>query len=183
MDGHVLMPHPFTTPPPRIPSSKSRHASFGGFGSNQEPTTPMSIQGSFQHILRHLEDDDGGEKNAPRNKVKVMWSTEEEKCLARACSITTNDPNVGNAQNNKHFWQSTTVYYNENLPAGTRAGEWTAVKSHYYRIMLDVGKFSGWYNNSFSNRTSGQSDADVLVATHDMWKNAHENITFKCEHV
>ncbi|XP_073133706.1 glutathione S-transferase T2-like [Henckelia pumila] len=61
--------------------------------------------------------------------------------------------------------------------------EWNAIKSHYYRVMLDVDKFLGWYNNLLNNRASDQSDADVLSAAHDMWKNLHKNKAFKYEHV
>ncbi|XP_042442941.1 glutathione S-transferase T3-like [Zingiber officinale] len=112
-----------------------------------------------------------------------MWSTAEEKCLARAWGTITNDPQVGNAQKNKHFWQRTSTYYNDNRPTGTTAREWTSIKSHYYRVMPDIGKFSGWYNNFFNNRASGESDTDVLAATHDMWKKVHKNKTFKYEHI
>lgn len=103
--------------------------------------------------INHQDDEvDDKESNIPRNRVKVSWSTEEEKCLVRACDTTTNDPKICNAQNNRHFWQSTTAYFNDNRPPGMPTREWTAIKSHYHWFILDVGKFSEWYYNFFNNR-------------------------------
>ncbi|XP_073120095.1 glutathione S-transferase T2-like [Henckelia pumila] len=94
-----------------------------------------------------------------------------------------NDPKVGNAQKSKHFWQSTATYYNDNRPVGIPMREWNVIKSHYYRVMPDVDKFSGWYNNLLNNRASGPSEADVLAVAHDMWKTSNKNKTFKYKHV
>ncbi|XP_073130861.1 glutathione S-transferase T3-like [Henckelia pumila] len=172
---------------------ESQSYGFGGSGSDKEPTTPISRFGSqiSPHSTQpgieniNLDDDNSGakQKNVHRNKGKVMWSTEEEKCLARAWGTTTNDPKVENAQKSKHLWQSTATYYNDNRPVGTPMREWSLIKSHYYRVMPDVDKFSGWYNNFLNNRASGQSDANVLAAPHDMWKMSNKNNAFKYEHV
>lgn len=90
----------------------------------------------------------------------MIWSIEEEKCLGIACVTTINNPKVDNAQKNIHFWRSTTMYYNDNRSAGKPAREWMVMKSHYYRVMPDVGKFSRWYNNFFNNCTCGESVSD-----------------------
>ncbi|XP_042466245.1 glutathione S-transferase T3-like [Zingiber officinale] len=167
--------------------------SLGGSGSDRELPTPISMLRSqfpphstapgIENINIEDNEEDDKEMNASCNRAKVMWSTAEKKCLARAWGTITNDPKVGNAQKNKHFWQRTSTYYNDNRPTGTTAREWTSIKSHYYRVMPDIGKFSGWYNNFFNNRASGESDANVVAATHDMWKKVHKNKTFKYEHV
>lgn len=128
---------------------------FGRSGSDIDLTTPISMSGSqFPPCSTTLGieninlDDDGKEKNSPCNKVKLIWSTEEEKVSCKILKYYNNDPKAGNAQKNKHLWQTTTKYYNNTRSEGTSMRELTTIKSHYYRVMTNVGKFSGWYNNS-----------------------------------
>ncbi|KAK6144473.1 hypothetical protein DH2020_021293 [Rehmannia glutinosa] len=97
---------------------------------------------------------------------------------------TSNDLRVGNEQKDKSFWERITQYYNENRPVGRPMRESTAIKTHYYYVMPNVNLFTGWYNNFYNNRKSGQSDDDVLAAaTHEKWKREHKNKAFKFEHV
>ncbi|XP_042425829.1 glutathione S-transferase T3-like [Zingiber officinale] len=197
MGGQFMMQPPsqvFTTPSPSSMSlNESRQVSLGGSGSDRELPTPISMLCSqfpphsttprIENINIEDDEEDDKEMNVSRNRAKVMWSIAEEKCHARAWGTITNDPKVGNAQKNKYFWQRTTTYYNDNQPTGITAREWASIKSHYYRVMPDIGKFSGWYNNFFNNRASGESDADVLAAIHDMSKKVYKNKAFKYEHV
>ncbi|XP_073126807.1 uncharacterized protein [Henckelia pumila] len=190
MYPEFMMPPPqmFSPPPPSIIPPSVRQSGF-----DREPIAPVSkLHSQFPpHLTEpvleniNLEDneEDDEKLNVLSNKVKVTWTMEEEKCLAKACVTVANDPKVGSAQKSKHFWQITTVYYNENRPVGTSPREWTSFKAHYYHIMFDVRKFSGWYDNLFQNRVRGESDADVLADTHDRWKKEHKNKVFKYEHV
>ncbi|XP_042454991.1 glutathione S-transferase T3-like [Zingiber officinale] len=151
-----------------MPLNESQQVSLGGSGSDRELPAPISMLCSqfpphsmapgIENINSKDDGEDDKEVNASRNRAKVMWSTAEEKCLARAWGTITNDPKVGNAQKNKYFWQRITMYYNDNRP--TR-----------------------WYNNFFNNRARGESCADVLATTHDVWKKIHKNKAFKYEHV
>lgn len=67
------------------------------------------------------------------------------------------------------FKKNIAKFYNEVRPAG------------YYQIMADVEKFSEWYTILYNCRKNGETGDDILLATHEMWKEEHNNKVFEYE--
>ncbi|XP_057791198.1 glutathione S-transferase T3-like [Salvia miltiorrhiza] len=169
--------------------AETAHNRENMFNSQTFTSQPFTSQPFASQIPSHCtqinltDDDDVVEIPTSTKKSKRKWSVSEEICLAQAWGTISNSSIVGNAQKNKEFWEKTVEYYNAARPKDSEPRKWEAIKSHYYHIMPDVNIFSGWYNNFYENRASGQSDEDVLDATLEKWRSVNPKKEFKYQHV
>ncbi|KAF8090851.1 hypothetical protein N665_0463s0010 [Sinapis alba] len=86
---------------------------------------------------------------------------------------TSKDPVVGNEQRAGTFWKRIASYYNER--------EQTHCKQRWGKINEGVCKFVGSYDAATKQRTSGQSEDDVLKAAHGIFFNDYK-VKFSLEH-
>ncbi|KAL0798917.1 hypothetical protein Bca101_054092 [Brassica carinata] len=80
------------------------------------------------------------------------------------------------------FWKRiTTTYNNSPKVVGLAKRELSHCKQRWGKINEGVNKFVGAYEAATKQRTSGQSEDDVLKAAHEIYINAHER-KFALEH-
>ncbi|WZY82885.1 hypothetical protein YC2023_029269 [Brassica napus] len=115
-------------------------------------------------------------------KQRCKWSTAEDLVLISAWLNTSKDPVVGNEQRAGTFWKRIGAYYNASPKVvGLPKREQTHCKQRWGKINEGVCKFVGSYDAATKQRTSGQSEDDVLKAAHEIFLNDHK-AKFSLEH-
>ncbi|XP_048603651.1 glutathione S-transferase T3-like [Brassica napus] len=98
------------------------------------------------------------------------WSTAEDLVLISAWLNTSKDPVVGNEQRAGIFWKRIASYYNASPKVVSLAKrEQSHCKQRWGKINESVCKFVGSYDAATKQRTSGQSEDDVLKAAHEIF--------------
>ena len=132
---------------------------------NENPTQFMSFQPS---------PDLGGSGSRAEigedRKQRSKWSTAEDLVLISAWLNTSKDPLVGNEQRAGTFWKKIAAYYNASPKVvGLAKREQSHCKQRWGKINEGVCKFVGSYDAAAKQRTSGQSEDDVLKAAHEIF--------------
>ena len=105
-------------------------------------------------------------------KQRCKWSTAEDLVLISAWLNTSKDPLVGNEQKAGTFWKRITAYYNASPKVvGLAKREQKKCKQRWGKINEGACKFVGCYDAATKQRTSGQSEDDVLKAAHEIFFN------------
>ena len=95
---------------------------------------------------------------------------------------TSKDPLVGNEKRAGTFWKRIAAYYNASPKVvGLPKREQTHCKQRWGKINEGVCKFVGSYDAATKQRTSGQSEDDVLKAAHEIFFNDYK-VKFSLEH-
>ncbi|XP_013679783.1 glutathione S-transferase T3-like [Brassica napus] len=115
-------------------------------------------------------------------KQRCKWSTAEDLVLISAWLNTSKDPLVGNEQRAGTFWKRIAAYYNASPKVvGLAKREQSHCKQRWGKINEGVYKFVGSYDAATKQRTSGQSEDDVLKAAHEIFFNDY-NVKLSLEH-
>ena len=121
-------------------------------------------------------------QNGEDRKQRCKWSTAEDLVLISAWLNTSKDPLVGNEQRAGTFWKRIAAYYNASPKViGLAKREQSHCKQRWGKINEGVCKFVGSYDAATKQRTSGQSEDDVLKAAHEIFFNNYK-VKFSLEH-
>ena len=115
-------------------------------------------------------------------KERRKWSPTEDKVLISAWLNTSKDPVVGNEQKAIAFWKRIAAYFGSSPQlAGYQKRDTTCCKSRWGKINEGVCKFVGCYDAATKQKSSGQSEDDVLKMAHDIFFNDYKS-KFTLEH-
>ncbi|XP_013623879.1 PREDICTED: glutathione S-transferase T3-like [Brassica oleracea var. oleracea] len=121
-------------------------------------------------------------QNGEDRKQRCKWSIAEDLVLISAWLNTSKDPLVGNEQRAGTFWKRIAAYYNASPKViGLAKREQSHCKQRWGKINEGVCKFVGSYDAATKQRTSGQSEDDVLKAAHEIFFNDYK-VKFSLEH-
>lgn len=135
----------------------------------------------------------GGESNDPNQtqcttnackETKCKWSPIEDVVLIKAWLNTSNDPFIGNEQKaSASAFQKRIGAYFSSSPAVSSLPkrESSNCKKRWQKINDSINKFVGCYDQAVSQRTSGQSEEDVVQVAYQFYFNDY-NTKFALEH-
>ncbi|PWZ54726.1 Glutathione S-transferase T3 [Zea mays] len=138
-------PSPYGAPHPYAPPS---------YGA-PPPVAPLSVGSKNQ----------AEENPVPKEKCpkRLDWTTTDEKKLANARIMHSNDPISGNNKSESSFWGQIAVAYNSiSDPLRRQTGK--QLKDHWVTYNREVTKFNGYYLKEERLRQSGTNDAMVMEA-------------------
>ncbi|XP_048625258.1 glutathione S-transferase T3-like [Brassica napus] len=128
------------------------------------------------------EDANEDEVISSDRKERKKWSPTEDKVLISAWLNTSKDPVVGNEQKAMAFWKRIAAYFGSSPQlGGYEKRDTTSCKSRWGKINEGVCKFVGCYEAATKQKSSGQSEDDVLTMAHDIFFNDHKS-KFTLEH-
>ncbi|RID79449.1 hypothetical protein BRARA_A02185 [Brassica rapa] len=106
---------------------------------------------------------------------KKEWTVSDDLVLISAWLNTSKDPLVGNEQKAGAFWQRIAEYYAAS-PKVERSEKIEPIqcKQKWQKINDLVCKFSGCYAVAIRQKTSGQSEADIVKMAHTIFANDHK---------
>jgi len=164
-------------------SHQSQSSSFLHLLNSQQP--PIN-ENPTQFISFQPSSDLGGSGSRAEigedRKQRSKWSTAEDLVLISAWLNTSKDAVVGNEQRAGTFWLRITSYYNASPKVvGLSKREQNKCKQRWGKINEGVCKFVGCYDAATKQRTSGQSEDDVLKAAHEIFFNDYK-VKFALEH-
>ncbi|KAF8080340.1 hypothetical protein N665_0953s0005 [Sinapis alba] len=162
-----VLPQPFPQPFPFENFSQA-----GELGSSQVPvfSTQCTETSSFC------------EDSATQRKERKKWSPSDDLVLISAWLNTSKDPVVGNEQKAGAFWKRIAAYYAAS-PRVDRGDQPEAIqcKQRWQKMNDLVCKFCGSYAAATRQKTSGQSESDVVKVAHNIFFNDHK-IKFNLHH-
>ncbi|KAF8044681.1 hypothetical protein N665_0168s0005 [Sinapis alba] len=163
-------------------SQESQFSGFLNLLSSQIPTT----ENPTQLLSFSPNPDHGGAASRAQSgedrKQRCKWSTAEDLVLISAWLNTSKDPVVGNEQRAGTFWKRIASYYHASPKViGLPKREQSHCKQRWGKINEGVCKFVGSYDAATKQRTSGQSEDDVLKAAHGIFFNDYK-VKFSLEH-
>ncbi|XP_042380414.1 glutathione S-transferase T3-like [Zingiber officinale] len=112
----------------------------------------------------------GNESDEDHNK-RTVWTVADDKLLAAAYTIMSEDSVVGNAQKSESFWKQVVTYFNTNRAKGAKKRTAEKAKSHSASLKKIVNRYNGIYNKWYNDRPSGWSDEDLMVRAHEEYRN------------
>uniref|UniRef100_A0A0D3DML2 Myb-like domain-containing protein n=1 Tax=Brassica oleracea var. oleracea TaxID=109376 RepID=A0A0D3DML2_BRAOL len=122
-------------------------------------------------------------EESPRGcKERKKWSVSDDLVLINAWLNTSKDPVVGNEQKAGAFWSRIAAYYAAS-PKVERGQQREAIqcKQRWQKMNDLVCKFCGSYEAATRQKTSGQSESDVVKMAHQIFYNDHK-IKFNLHH-
>lgn len=115
-------------------------------------------------------------------KERRKWSPTEDKVLISAWLNTSKDPIVSNDQKAMAFWKRIATYFGASSQvAGLQKRDSTGCKSRWGKLNESVCKFVGCYDAATKQKSSGQSEDDVLKLAHQIFFNDYKS-KFTLEH-
>ncbi|XP_042441412.1 glutathione S-transferase T3-like [Zingiber officinale] len=174
---------------PEINSNESRRASVDAIDSDKgtpyvvsdSQFPPFSSEIGSDDIILNQAPEMGNESDEDHNK-RTVWTVADDKLLAAAYTIMSEDSVVGNAQKSESFWKRVVTYFNTNRAKGAKKRTAEKAKSHWASLKKIVNKYNGIYNKWYNDRPSGWSDEDLMVRAHEEYKSTFKT-TFQYEHV
>ncbi|KAL0713153.1 hypothetical protein Bca4012_020131 [Brassica carinata] len=114
--------------------------------------------------------------------VRRKWNPADDEVLISAWLNTSKDAIVSNEQRSGAFWNRVAQYY-ASTPHGIEDGarEHGQCKKRWHRINDEVNKFCASYSAAERQKSSGESDTDVLKKAHDIYFSDQEH-KFTLEH-
>ncbi|KAF8109878.1 LOW QUALITY PROTEIN: hypothetical protein N665_0090s0060 [Sinapis alba] len=115
------------------------------------------------------------EDSATKHKERKKWSSSDDVVLISAWLNTNKDVIVGNEQKACAFWKRIAAYFAAS-PKVERGAEREAVqcKQRWQKMNNLVCKFYGAYAAATRQKTSGQSESDVVKMAHEIFYNDHK---------
>ncbi|XP_013589385.1 PREDICTED: glutathione S-transferase T3-like [Brassica oleracea var. oleracea] len=115
-------------------------------------------------------------------KERRTWTVTEDIVLISSWLNTSKDPVVGNDQKSTTFWTRVAAYFSASPKlAGCEKREGTQCKQRWHKMNEAICKFSGAYEASTREKTSGMNDNDILKLTHKIFSNNQQK-KFSLEH-
>ena len=171
----------------------SEPCSFQTLLNSQQPNTSFSFVSREPSIEVSASDasvfgigwpDDANEEChiVSDRKERWKWSPTEDKVLISAWLNTSKDPVVRNEQKAIAFWKQIAAYFGSSPQlAGLQKREPSCCKSRWRKINEGVCKFVGSYEVATKQKSSGQSEDDVLKMAHAIFFNDYKS-KFTLEH-
>lgn len=75
----------------------------------------------------------GHESDGDHGK-RTIWAVADDKLLAAAYTIISEDPTVGNGKKGESFWKRVITYYNTNRDNGAKKRTAEKAKSHWASV-------------------------------------------------
>ena len=107
----------------------------------------------------------------PREKKtdRSLWTQEEELILAECYIQISEDPIVGNNQQNDTFWYKVLDEYNEQAKRkGLKERNKNMLTGKWTTMNREVGKFNSVFEQTL--RLSGENDEDLMTRVHILYK-------------
>ncbi|XP_075475868.1 glutathione S-transferase T3-like [Primulina tabacum] len=176
---------------PGLQSTESRRASVDAsdsdkgleapyeFRNSQFP--PFSSQIGLENITINQASETGQDSDGDRGK-RTAWTVADDKLLAAAYTMMSEDSTIGNAQKSESFWKQVVEYYNTNRDKKSKKRTAEKAKAHWAALKRIVNRYNGIYNKWYTDRPSGWSDEDLMMRAHEEYKNIFKS-TFQYEHV
>uniref|UniRef100_A0A0D3BT32 Myb-like domain-containing protein n=1 Tax=Brassica oleracea var. oleracea TaxID=109376 RepID=A0A0D3BT32_BRAOL len=171
----------------------SHPCSFQNLLNSQQPNTSFSfasrepsieLSASDASVFGTQSPEDATEDAAfvSDHKERRKWSPIEDVVLISAWLNTPKDPVTGNEQKAIAFWKRIAVYF-ASIPklAGLPKREPSNCKQRWGKINKGVFRFVGCYEAATKQKSSGQSENDVLIMAHDIFFNDYK-VKFTLEH-
>lgn len=122
------------------------------------------------------------EDTPPGRKERRAWAPSDAVVLISSWLNTSKDLVVGNEQKSVAFWSRIAAYYAASPKvAGTETRESSQCKQRWHKINDLVCKFSGAYEATSREKSSGQYENDALKLAHRIFFTNHKN-KFTLEH-
>ncbi|KAF8049436.1 hypothetical protein N665_2211s0007 [Sinapis alba] len=158
----------------------SHPCSFQNLLNSQQPNTSFASversasDGSVFGSQWHEDGDEDGHIVSDR-KERRKWSPVEDVVLISAWLNTSKDPVTGNEQKAIAFWKRIAAYFGSSPKlAGLPKREASHCKQRWGKINEGVCKFVGCYNAATKQKSSGQSENDVLIMAHEIFFNDYK---------
>ena len=160
---------PFTSP-----------CSFQNLLNSQQPYPSVSDASAYGTGWPEEENEEADIVSDRKERRK--WSPTEDKVLISAWLNTSKDPIVSNDQKAMAFWKRIATYFGASPQvAGLQKRDSTGCKSRWGKLNEGVCKFVGCYDAATKQKSSGQSEDDVLKLAHQIFFNDYKS-KFTLEH-
>ncbi|XP_048622963.1 glutathione S-transferase T3-like [Brassica napus] len=122
------------------------------------------------------------EESSTQRKERKKWTPSDDLVLISAWLNTSKDPVVSNEQKAGTFWNRIAAYYaaSPKVESGDKRGA-LQCKQRWQKINDLVCKFCGSYAAATRQKTSGQSESDVVKLAHEIFFN-DQKIKFNLHH-
>ncbi|KAK9697876.1 hypothetical protein RND81_08G066400 [Saponaria officinalis] len=157
-------------------------------GTEQHPTMPVttSVSNSLMPEISTCEGLDNIDINHQEvdkgNSKRERWTLKEDKALAKAWVVISEDESVGNNKKDGAFWKRIAEYYNKYKKVGSIRA-WDKLKSRYYRVLGDLNVFNEIYIRIHNQYLSGWSDDKKRQATREEYHTLMIKKHFTNEHM
>ncbi|KAJ0266098.1 No apical meristem-associated [Hirschfeldia incana] len=160
----------------------SQECSFQNLLNSQQPNTSFSSDASGFGSQYVCDDDSEDEHTVSDRKGRRKWSPTEDRALISAWLNTSKDAVVGNEQKLSAFWKRIANYFAAcpKVSALQQRGP-TQCKQRWRKLNEGVCKFVGCYAAARKQKSSGQSEDDVLKVAHQIFYNDFK-LKFTMEH-
>ncbi|XP_048617631.1 glutathione S-transferase T3-like [Brassica napus] len=171
----------------------SHPCSFQNLLNSQQPNTSFSVVSREPSIELSASDASVFGTQSPEDankdatfvsdrKERRKWSPIEDVVLISAWLNTSKDSVTGNEQKAIVFWKRITAYFASSPKlAGLPKREPSHCKQRWGEINEGVCKFVGCYDAAMKQKSSGQSENDVLIVAHEIFFNEYK-VKFTLEH-
>ncbi|KAF8088628.1 hypothetical protein N665_0533s0014 [Sinapis alba] len=150
--------------------------------ANREPSIELSASDASVFGTQWAEDAYDDALPVADRKERRKWSPTEDVVLISVWLNTSKDPVVGNEQKAIAFWKRIAAYFASSPKfAGLHNRETTNCKQRWGKINEGVCKFVGCYDAATKQKSSGQSENDVLKMAHEIFFNDYKS-KFTLEH-
>ena len=166
--------------------SYSQSSSFLDLLNNQQQNTQPSINLSASNVCvfgtQWAEDANMEAHTVEDRKERRKWTPTEDVVLISAWLNTSKDPVVSNEQKAIAFWKRIAAYVAASPKlVGLQKREPTHCKQRWGKINEGVCKFVGCYDAATKEKSSGQSENDVMKMAHEIFFNDYK-VKFTLEH-
>ncbi|XP_013594932.1 glutathione S-transferase T3-like [Brassica napus] len=149
---------------------------------SREPSIELSTSDASVFGTQSPEDANEDATFVSDRKERHKWSPVEDVVLISAWLNTSKDPVTGNEQKAIAFWKRIAAYFASSPKlAGLPKREPSHCKQKCGKINEGVCKFVGCYDAATKQKSSGQSEDDVLIMVHDIFFNDYK-VKFTLEH-
>ncbi|XP_010445208.1 PREDICTED: glutathione S-transferase T3-like [Camelina sativa] len=123
----------------------------------------------------YAEDPSLGEGGPKERRERRKWSHTEDALLINAWLNTSKDAVTSNQQKGNTFWHRIADYYAKSPKlAGTNKREPLHYKGRWQKINDHVSKFVGSYHAATKERSSSQSEDDVMKMAYQIFANDYK---------
>lgn len=145
----------------------SNGCSFQNLLNSQQPSVEISSSDASVFGTPSSEDANDDEHTISDHRARRKWSPTEDIVLISPLLNTSKDPVVGNEQKAIAFWKRIAAYVASSAKLeGLQKREPSHCKQRWGKINEGVCKFVGCFDAATKQKTSGQSQNDVLKIAH-----------------
>ncbi|KAL0742470.1 hypothetical protein Bca4012_083983 [Brassica carinata] len=171
---------PRTCPFQNLLFSQQPNQSFSFVSS--EPSVEISSSDASVFGTPWSEEENDVEHTVSDRTARRKWSPTEDLVLISAWLNISKDPVVGNEQKAIAFWKRIAAYVASSPKLeGLQKRAPSNCKQRWAKINEGVCKFVGCYEAATNNKSSGQSEEDVLKKAYDIFFKDNK-VKFALEH-